>query len=149
MVNALLSVRFVIELHRREEKTESNKLPLIRSRILQYLQINVLVRLPRISSICIREENPTICHPWLENINLSFLIYRQAFDNIYRMLRPGGNMLILMVASHDIYDVFKTMVNDSRYASYIPVNIIIPLAVIVLKFFSCNLLLLLSFRRMR
>ncbi|XP_067214415.1 juvenile hormone acid O-methyltransferase-like [Linepithema humile] len=48
---------------------------------------------------------------WCKNI-------RQAFENIYRMLRPGGTMLTLFVASHDTFNVFELMAQDIHFASY-------------------------------
>jgi len=41
------------------------------------------------------------------------------------MIRPGGNILILIVASHDIYEIMKILAQDIRFASYIQVNLII------------------------
>ncbi|XP_067203366.1 juvenile hormone acid O-methyltransferase-like [Linepithema humile] len=43
---------------------------------------------------------------------------RQAFENIYRMLRPGGTMVTLFVASYDAYNVFELMAQDNHFASY-------------------------------
>lgn len=56
---------------------------------------------------------------------LSFSFNRQAFENIYRMLRPGGTMLTLFVASHDTFTVFELMAQDIHFAPYMEVNIII------------------------
>lgn len=39
------------------------------------------------------------------------------------MLQPGGTMLVLLVASHDVFDVFNQLSQNPRYAPYIPVNI--------------------------
>ncbi|XP_029658633.1 juvenile hormone acid O-methyltransferase-like [Formica exsecta] len=44
---------------------------------------------------------------------------RQAFENIYRMIRPGGNILINLIASHDTYDVMNILAQDIRFAPYI------------------------------
>ncbi|XP_011878406.1 PREDICTED: NADH dehydrogenase [ubiquinone] 1 alpha subcomplex assembly factor 5-like [Vollenhovia emeryi] len=44
---------------------------------------------------------------------------RQAFENIYRMLRPNGNMLILFVSSHEIFDILENLAEDVRFAPYI------------------------------
>lgn len=41
------------------------------------------------------------------------------------MLRPGGSILLLIVATHDIFEVMKIMAGDIRFASYIQVNFII------------------------
>nr|XP_012233086.1 PREDICTED: uncharacterized methyltransferase-like protein SPBC21C3.07c [Linepithema humile] len=49
---------------------------------------------------------------------------RQAFENIYRMLRPGGTMVTLFVASYDAYNVFELMAQDNHFASYKEVIII-------------------------
>jgi len=45
---------------------------------------------------------------------------RQAFENIYHMLRPDGTMLVVFIASHDICKVLENMIQDDRFASYIP-----------------------------
>ncbi|XP_029173012.1 juvenile hormone acid O-methyltransferase-like [Nylanderia fulva] len=50
---------------------------------------------------------------WCEDI-------QQTFQNIYCMLRHGGNILMLIVATHDIYEVMKIMAQDSRFKPYIP-----------------------------
>ncbi|XP_070150520.1 juvenile hormone acid O-methyltransferase-like [Polyergus mexicanus] len=44
---------------------------------------------------------------------------RQAFENIYRMIRPGGNILMNLVASHDIYNIMNILARDIRFAPYI------------------------------
>ncbi|KAL6430555.1 hypothetical protein ACFW04_007855 [Cataglyphis niger] len=44
---------------------------------------------------------------------------RQAFENIYRMIRPGGNIFMNMVASHDIYNIMNILAQDIRFAPYI------------------------------
>ncbi|XP_012227039.1 juvenile hormone acid O-methyltransferase-like [Linepithema humile] len=44
---------------------------------------------------------------------------RQAFENIYSMLRPNGTMLVLMVGYHDIFEVIQVLAKDDRYSSYI------------------------------
>lgn len=40
------------------------------------------------------------------------------------MLQPGGTILIHLVASHDVFDVFNQLSEDPRFASYIQVNIL-------------------------
>ncbi|XP_072747976.1 juvenile hormone acid O-methyltransferase-like [Anoplolepis gracilipes] len=44
---------------------------------------------------------------------------RQAFENIYRIIRPDGNILLMFVASHDTFEVMKILGHDSRFAPYI------------------------------
>ncbi|KYN07916.1 Biotin synthesis protein BioC [Cyphomyrmex costatus] len=44
---------------------------------------------------------------------------KQAFENIYRMLQPNGTMLILFVASHNIFKVLENLAYNARFASYI------------------------------
>ncbi|XP_032677374.1 juvenile hormone acid O-methyltransferase-like isoform X2 [Odontomachus brunneus] len=44
---------------------------------------------------------------------------RQVFENIYRLLRPDGTVLILMVISHDVFDILHKLSQDDRYTSYI------------------------------
>ncbi|EGI59206.1 Biotin synthesis protein bioC [Acromyrmex echinatior] len=43
----------------------------------------------------------------------------QAFENIYRMLRPNGVMLILFVTSHNIFNVLENLIYDGRFAPHI------------------------------
>ncbi|KAL6262963.1 hypothetical protein P5V15_005751 [Pogonomyrmex californicus] len=43
---------------------------------------------------------------------------RQAFKNIYRMLRSNGTMLVLFVASEDIFKILDIMAQDKDYAPY-------------------------------
>ncbi|KAL6424654.1 hypothetical protein ACFW04_009970 [Cataglyphis niger] len=43
----------------------------------------------------------------------------QTFRNIYRMLRPGKTMLILIIAHHvHVFEPLKAMAEDTRYAAY-------------------------------
>jgi len=55
----------------------------------------------------------------------SRLLNRQAFENIYSMLRPNGIMLVLFVTSHNIFNVLENLIHDVRFAPYIKVNIVI------------------------
>ncbi|KYN35469.1 Putative methyltransferase 235L [Trachymyrmex septentrionalis] len=50
---------------------------------------------------------------WCKNI-------RQAFKNIYQMLKPNASMLVYIIASHDFFEVLKLLEQDSRFAQYIP-----------------------------
>ncbi|XP_011685177.1 PREDICTED: uncharacterized protein LOC105448353 [Wasmannia auropunctata] len=45
---------------------------------------------------------------------------RQAFENIYQMLRPNGTMLLSIVVSQDIFEVLKLLTQDTRFAQYMP-----------------------------
>ncbi|XP_072747973.1 juvenile hormone acid O-methyltransferase-like [Anoplolepis gracilipes] len=44
---------------------------------------------------------------------------RQALENIYRIIRPNGNMLLMFAASQDIFEVIKILAQDNCFASYI------------------------------
>ncbi|XP_025157387.1 juvenile hormone acid O-methyltransferase isoform X2 [Harpegnathos saltator] len=44
---------------------------------------------------------------------------RQAIENIYQLLRTGGTVLALTVASHDVFDILHKLSQDVRYKSYI------------------------------
>ncbi|KAL0134151.1 hypothetical protein PUN28_001178 [Cardiocondyla obscurior] len=44
---------------------------------------------------------------------------KQAFKNIYRMLRPNGTMLVLVVSLHPICKVIQETIQDNRFAPYI------------------------------
>ncbi|XP_011064518.1 PREDICTED: uncharacterized protein LOC105152121 [Acromyrmex echinatior] len=50
---------------------------------------------------------------WCKNI-------RQAFENIYQMLKPNATMLVYVIASHDIFEILKLLEQDTRFAQYIP-----------------------------
>ncbi|XP_071564715.1 juvenile hormone acid O-methyltransferase-like [Temnothorax nylanderi] len=45
---------------------------------------------------------------------------RQAFKNIYQMLRPNGTILLYIVASQDVFEVLRILEKDIRFAQYIP-----------------------------
>ncbi|XP_011139119.3 juvenile hormone acid O-methyltransferase-like isoform X1 [Harpegnathos saltator] len=52
---------------------------------------------------------------------------RQAIENIYQLLRTGGTVLALTVASHDVFDILHKLSQDVRYKSYIKhINHFIP-----------------------
>ncbi|KAL6257241.1 hypothetical protein P5V15_012168 [Pogonomyrmex californicus] len=58
-----------------------------------------------------------------------------AFENIYRMLQPGGFMLVIFPAFHNTtFDVFKIMAKNIRFAPYMQnaMNFISPFRNIVL-----------------
>ncbi|KYQ53175.1 Putative methyltransferase 235L [Trachymyrmex zeteki] len=44
---------------------------------------------------------------------------KQAFENIYHMLRPNGTMLVFFVVSHNIFNVLENLIYDIRFAPYI------------------------------
>ncbi|XP_032665765.1 juvenile hormone acid O-methyltransferase-like isoform X2 [Odontomachus brunneus] len=44
---------------------------------------------------------------------------RQALENIYHILRPGGTFLCAMVTSQNIFIILHKMAQDTRYASYV------------------------------
>lgn len=64
---------------------------------------------------------------------IDVLFNRRAFQNIYCMLRHGGNVLVIIVASHDIFEVIKIMARDIRFSAYIQVNFIIYIFVSTLQ----------------
>ncbi|KYN07917.1 Putative methyltransferase 235L [Cyphomyrmex costatus] len=45
---------------------------------------------------------------------------RQAFENIYQMLKPNATMLVYIIASHDLFEVLKFLEQDVCFAQYIP-----------------------------
>ncbi|XP_039307259.1 juvenile hormone acid O-methyltransferase isoform X3 [Solenopsis invicta] len=45
---------------------------------------------------------------------------RQAFKNIYQILRPNGTALLYIVASHDMFEVLRILARDVRFEQYIP-----------------------------
>ncbi|XP_011172993.2 juvenile hormone acid O-methyltransferase-like [Solenopsis invicta] len=45
---------------------------------------------------------------------------RQAFKNIYQILRPNGTALLYIVASDDLFEVLRILAQDVRFEQYIP-----------------------------
>ncbi|XP_036144541.1 juvenile hormone acid O-methyltransferase-like [Monomorium pharaonis] len=45
---------------------------------------------------------------------------RQAFKNIYQILRPNGTLLFYIIESHDVFEVLRILARDIRFAQYIP-----------------------------
>ncbi|XP_012537919.1 juvenile hormone acid O-methyltransferase [Monomorium pharaonis] len=43
---------------------------------------------------------------------------RKAFENMYRMLKPGGNILVQFIANSTALEVNKKLTQDVRFASY-------------------------------
>ncbi|XP_032457485.1 uncharacterized protein LOC116738647 [Nasonia vitripennis] len=43
---------------------------------------------------------------------------RQAFENIYKLLRPGGQALILFVANHVIFETYPKLYDYPKYQAY-------------------------------
>ncbi|XP_032666105.1 juvenile hormone acid O-methyltransferase-like [Odontomachus brunneus] len=43
---------------------------------------------------------------------------RQAFENIYRLLRPSGTMFAILIQTHDILEILLDMSKDIRYSPY-------------------------------
>ncbi|XP_039306344.1 juvenile hormone acid O-methyltransferase-like [Solenopsis invicta] len=56
---------------------------------------------------------------WCYDIRFT-LFNRQAFKNIYQVLRPNGTALLYIVASHDIFEVLRILARDVRFEQYIP-----------------------------
>lgn len=59
---------------------------------------------------------------WKLILDPFFLSNRQVFENIHRMLRSNGTMLILFVPSHEIFGILEDMAQDIRYSPYIKVK---------------------------
>jgi len=53
------------------------------------------------------------------------LCNRQVFENISRMLRPDGTMLISIVTSQEVFNVFELISQNMEFSPYMEVNIII------------------------
>lgn len=51
-------------------------------------------------------------------INISTLICRQAFKNIYRLLKNEGDILLTFLASNPIYDVYRNMAKHKKWKAY-------------------------------
>lgn len=46
---------------------------------------------------------------------------RKAFDNIYKLLRPGGKGLFMLLSWNDGFDVYKKLYANPRYRPYMQV----------------------------
>ncbi|XP_031369307.1 juvenile hormone acid O-methyltransferase [Apis dorsata] len=51
------------------------------------------------------------CLHWCQN-------FRKAFDNIYKLLRPGGKGLFMLLSWNDGFDVYKKLYANPRYRPY-------------------------------
>lgn len=56
------------------------------------------------------------CLHWCQNI-------RQAFENIYKLLRPGGRALVEFIAHHDSFESYHEMKKNPQYEPYMRVTI--------------------------
>nr|CAH7763741.1 unnamed protein product [Callosobruchus chinensis] len=52
--------------------------------------------------------------------------YRQAFQNIYKLLKPGGDALLTFLATNPIYDIHQIMAKNKRWKPYIKTDYIAP-----------------------
>lgn len=52
--------------------------------------------------------------------------FRQAFRNIFRFLKPGGDILLTFLASNPIYDVYKNMAKNRKWKPYSKIDFIAP-----------------------
>ncbi|XP_023011797.2 juvenile hormone acid O-methyltransferase [Leptinotarsa decemlineata] len=43
---------------------------------------------------------------------------RQTYDNMYKILKPGGDMLLTFLASNGIYDIYLNMAKNKRWKPY-------------------------------
>lgn len=51
------------------------------------------------------------CLMWVHN-------QKTAIKNLYKLLKPGGDLLVAFVAQHPIYDFYKQQSRDIRWAQY-------------------------------
>lgn len=42
----------------------------------------------------------------------------RAINNLYQLLKPGGDMLLMFLVQHPIYDIYKEMAKDSKWTKY-------------------------------
>ncbi|KAJ8946514.1 hypothetical protein NQ318_004649 [Aromia moschata] len=43
---------------------------------------------------------------------------RQAFANMYKMLKPGGDMLLTFIVRSPVYDIYRAMVQNNKWQPY-------------------------------
>ncbi|CAH0560781.1 unnamed protein product [Brassicogethes aeneus] len=51
------------------------------------------------------------CLHWIQN-------QKQAFQNIYNMMAPGGDLLTIFLASNPIYDIYESMAANEKWLPY-------------------------------
>lgn len=51
------------------------------------------------------------CLMWIKN-------QKMCIQNFYKLLKPGGDMLLVFLASHAGYDAYKQLSRDNRWAQY-------------------------------
>lgn len=53
----------------------------------------------------------TFCLMWVQNQST-------CMQNFYKLLKPGGDVLLLLLAKHPLYDAYKHQSQDNRWAKY-------------------------------
>ncbi|CAH1957088.1 unnamed protein product [Acanthoscelides obtectus] len=51
---------------------------------------------------------------------------RQAFQNIYKLLKPGGDALLAFLATNPIYDIHQIMASNEKWKHYMKTDYIAP-----------------------
>lgn len=51
------------------------------------------------------------CLMWVHN-------QKMAVQNLYKLLKPGGDLLVVFLAQHPLYDFYKKQSQDKRWAQY-------------------------------
>lgn len=51
------------------------------------------------------------CLMWVQN-------QKMCTQNLYNLLKPGGDLLVMFAANHPLYDVYKDQSEDNRWAEY-------------------------------
>lgn len=51
---------------------------------------------------------------------------RKALQNIFKILKPGGNSLFLLVVDTPIYDAFNQLSKEGKYKNYLNNNFVSP-----------------------
>ncbi|XP_031845539.1 juvenile hormone acid methyltransferase isoform X2 [Nomia melanderi] len=75
----------------------------------------------RLSFICLNAETEDLPNELVEqfdNVFSFFCLHWRTFNNIWRMLRPGGTALTMFLARNDGFDVYMSLYENPRYRPY-------------------------------
>lgn len=79
---------------------------------LKFVQGNIAGDLKQFSGFSFDHITSFFCLHWVQD-------QRRAFANIFHMLKPGGDCLISMLARMPIFEVYKRMAKQPKWAEYL------------------------------
>lgn len=61
------------------------------------------------------------CNVFVENLFTIPTEFRRTFENVWKMLRPGGTALAIFLAENDLFKAYETLHENPRYKPYMQV----------------------------